>query len=129
MADPAPVEDRVLLLSPTARDAATSCTILERAGLGCRSCASLAEVCAEIPRGAGAVVVPEEALLRDGTELLAALGAQPPWSDLPVLVLPAAGRAPDARLGRLLEVGNVTLLKRPLAVVEFLSAVRSALRD
>jgi signal transduction histidine kinase len=130
MSDPAPDEDRVLLLSPTARDAATARTILEGAGLACRPCGSFAELCREIPRGAGAVVVPEEAVLGDGTEpLAAALRGQPPWSDLPVLVLTAAGRTPDARLRRVLELGGVTLLKRPLDVAEFLSAVRAALRD
>jgi signal transduction histidine kinase len=130
MNDPAPDEDRVLLLSPTARDAATARAILEEAGLSCRPCGSLAEVCGEIPRGAGVVVVPEEAVLRGGTEpLAAALRGQPPWSDLPVLVLTAAGRTSDARLRRVLELDGVTLLKRPLDVAEFLSAVRAALRD
>jgi signal transduction histidine kinase len=130
MAETAPGGDRVLLLSPTTRDAATSRAVLEGAGLACRACGSLAELCGEIPRGAGAVVVPEEAVLRDGTELLAAaLRGQPPWSNLPVLVLTAAGRTPDARLRRVLELGDVTLLKRPLGVAEFLSAVRAALRD
>jgi signal transduction histidine kinase len=130
MADPAPDEDRVLLLSPTTRDAATSCALLERAGLECRPCSSLVEVCSELARGAAAVVVPEEAVLRDGTEALAAaLRDQPPWSNLPVLILTAAGRTSDRRLQALLELGDVTLLKRPLEIGEFLNAVRAALRD
>jgi signal transduction histidine kinase len=130
MSDPAPDEDRVLLLSPTARDGATARALLDGAGLAVRPCASLAEVCGEIPRGAGAVVVPEEAVQGGGAEALAAaLRGQPPWSNLPVLVLTAAGRTSARRLQALLELGDVTLLKRPLDVAEFLSAVRAALRD
>jgi signal transduction histidine kinase/ActR/RegA family two-component response regulator len=120
---------RVLLLPPTRKDGATARDLLAGAGLACHVCDSLAELCREIPRGAGVVVVPEEAARGDGSAgLAAALRGQPPWSDLPVLVLTAA-RRPGERAPAPFDVGGVTLLRRPLDVGEFLTAVRAALRD
>ncbi|MBX9583697.1 MAG: response regulator [Gemmataceae bacterium] len=131
MADPAAdPEARVLLLAPTGRDAAAACDLLAADGIGCRVCADLAEVCREAAAGAGAVVVTEEAALADADGRLARLlGDQPAWSDLPVIVLTARGRTPDRRLEALLGVGAVSLLKRPLDLIAFRAAVRSALRD
>ena len=123
-------ESRVLFLAPTHKDAAAGRGLMAAAGLACHPCGSLAELCAEVPRGAGAVVVPEEAVVRDRDGCLAAaLGDQPPWSHLPVLVLTAAGPLPGRRVRALLGLGDVILLKRPLEAAEFLNAVQAALRD
>ena len=56
------------------------------------------------------------------------LDAQPPWSDLPVLVLTRPG-ADSAESGEAVRtLGNVTLLERPVRVATLLSAVRTAMR-
>ncbi|QEL16242.1 ATP-binding response regulator [Limnoglobus roseus] len=123
-------DDRVLFLAPTKKDATAGIALMAAAGLVCQACASVDALCRKIPAGVGAVVLPEEAAVGTGAELLkAAIRDQPPWSDLPVLVLTAAGPTPAARVKVLLDLGDVTLLKRPLQAGEFLNAVRAALRD
>jgi signal transduction histidine kinase len=123
-------DERVLFLAPTKRDATAGLALMTGAGLLCHACGSLAELCHQVPLGVGAVVLPEEAAVgeRAGT-LTAAVRDQPPWSNLPVLVLTAAGPTPSHRVRALLDLGDVTLLKRPLEAAEFLNAVRAALRD
>jgi signal transduction histidine kinase len=56
------------------------------------------------------------------------LGEQPPWSDLPILVMtrPGADSVYAAHAVRVLS--NVTLLERPLKVATLVTAVRTALR-
>src|SRR5438105_6894738 len=81
-------ELRVLLLAPTARDAALSRSILDEAGLACTVCEDLRTLCRELEAGAGAMVLPERALDEsEAAELVEALERQPAWSDLPILML------------------------------------------
>jgi signal transduction histidine kinase len=61
----------------------------------------------------------------------AALRSQEPWSDLPVVLATAAGRAADARqwaAGAFGRVGAVTVLERPIRLPMLLSAVTVAVR-
>jgi two-component system CheB/CheR fusion protein len=124
------LEERVLLLGPTARDAATGRDVLAAAGVRCFVCGSLPEVCREMERGAGATVVPAEAALGDREGCLpAVLRAQPPWSDPPLIVLTPAGAESPAALRTLAAVGHMTLVQRPVQVSTLVSAVQAALRD
>lgn len=124
------LETRILLFAPTARDARTASQLLDREGLACCLCRSIPEVCREIPVGAGAVIVPEEAVANDASGILAnVLKGQPPWSDLPIIVLTAAGQNQSPEVRRLLEAGNISLLRRPFDATEFMNAIRAALRD
>ena len=59
----ADLDGRVLLLAPTSRDADLARGIFERASLAAKHCRSVAEICAELARGAGAVLMPEEAIV------------------------------------------------------------------
>jgi PAS domain S-box-containing protein len=130
MIDRSPSETRVLLLAPTAKDASASAALLGTGGVNSHTCRTVAEVCARLVEGAGAIVVPEEAVLNGrGEELSRALNVQPPWSSLPVIILTAAGPDSAVKVRTILELGDVTLLKRPLEVVTFVNAVRAALRD
>lgn len=106
---------------------------LVAAGLACEVCEDVEGLLYAL-RGddAGAALIAQEALnARQAEALLAALDAQEPWSDVPVLLLTLAlrGRAPRAppTLG-LLGRANVMLLQRPLPLHLLLSAVRSAVR-
>ena len=94
--------------------------------MACTSADSLGD---EILLGAGAVLVAEECLDHGAhTVLRHALEAQPPWSDLPILVLTRSG-ADSITVGEAIaSLGNVTLLERPLRIAGLLSVVRSALR-
>jgi signal transduction histidine kinase/CheY-like chemotaxis protein len=123
------IERRVLVLAPTGKDAALTEAILGRAGLDCLRCADLGEVCAALPLGAGAVLLVEEAVAPGrGGRLCEWLERQPPWSDLPLLVLARPGADSAAVAQAMDQLGNVTVLERPLRVAALVSVVRTALR-
>jgi signal transduction histidine kinase/ActR/RegA family two-component response regulator len=120
---------RVLVLAPTSKDASLTDAVLGRAGMGSVGCSDLAHVCRELEAGAGVVLLCEEAVLPEqGGCLSQWLASQPPWSDLPVLVLARPG-ADSAAVARAMDLlGNVTVLERPTRVSALVSAVRTALR-
>jgi PAS domain S-box-containing protein len=127
---PEQLDERVLVLAPTARDAVTSRDLLEAAGFRCFLCNTIEDVCREAGRGAGAAVVTAEAVLGDqGRRLAAWLKAQPRWSDFPLVVLTPPGAESPKLLRALDVVGHMTLMKRPVQVSTLVSTVRSALRD
>jgi PAS domain-containing protein len=122
-------EQRVLVLAPTTKDAALTRSVLDRAGVACFVCRDLNEICIQLEAGAAAIMLPEDAIIQDGNHRLADwLARQPPWSDLPVLILarPGADSAAVAQAMNLL--GSVLVLERPIRVAALVSAVRSALR-
>ncbi|MFT3883629.1 MAG: ATP-binding protein [Gemmatales bacterium] len=130
MPDRLPNENRVLLLAPTAKDASASADLLQKSGLRCHVCRNLVEICGEFQKGAGLIILPEEAILFGrGKELTTCLNTQPSWSNIPVVVLTAAGSDSAIKVRAILELGDVTLLKRPLEVVTLVNAVKAALRD
>ena len=123
-------EFRVLLLAPTAKDAAASAAFLESSGVNSYRCRDLSEICRELDQGAAAIIVPEEAVLGGrGADLVRTLSLQAPWSNLSVIVLTTAGPDSAMKIKAILDLGDVTLLKRPLEVVTFVNVVRAALRD
>jgi len=125
----ADLDGRVLLLAPTARDADLARGIFERASLAAAHCRSVTDICAELARGAGAVLIPEEAIVdRERVELQRWLEQQPSWSDLPILILARPGADSAAVAQAMDQLGNVTVLERPLRVAALVSAVRTALR-
>ena len=109
------VEHRVLFLAPTPRDGALTQKTLADAGIDCVCHVSLRALCADLERGASALLIAEECLAepeRDG--LVTWLSRQPPWSDLPVLVLAHKG-ADSSDIAQVMELlGNVTVLERPM---------------
>jgi PAS domain S-box-containing protein len=122
----------VVVLTPTGRDGAVIDRVLAGAGFRVRVCADVAALCDAITYGAGVVIVAEEALAPAArTRLLAALEAQPAWSDVPVIVLTGEGELSHT-VPRVLESvaarGNVTLLERPVRVATLVTTLRSALR-
>ncbi|HXS82169.1 MAG TPA: ATP-binding protein [Methylomirabilota bacterium] len=123
------LEQRVLILAPIGRDAEMTRSVLERAGATCHCARNLADVCRELDVGAGLVVVVEEAVATEGREAFVRwLHDQPPWSDLPVLVVARQG-ADSAAVAQSMDLlGNVTVLERPIRVAALVSAVRTSLR-
>ena len=127
------VEHRVLILAPRGRDAGLAAAILAKAGMSSYVCAHLTALAQAAAQGAGAALVAEEALdsHEDGDALLRWVAAQPPWSDLPFVLLakPRGDIAQGARVPAWFEgIGNVVLLERPLGAAGLASAVRTALR-
>jgi len=127
---PAPaLETRVLLRTITARDAQMASTVLSRAGLQTQVCADTAALLDELARGAGALMLTEETLEgRNAEALTQALSQQPPWSDLPILVLARQGADSRAISQAMAAFVNVTVIERPMRVAALVSAARSALR-
>src|SRR4051812_10701221 len=117
-------DDRVLLLAPTKKDAATTVGLLRENGLAVECCEDFTDLLHELDRGAAALILPEEAITPERNARLAAvLQHQPPWSDLPMLVLAYAGADSKTSTEVMRTLGNVTLLERPLRVATLLSAV------
>jgi signal transduction histidine kinase/CheY-like chemotaxis protein len=120
---------RFLILGPTWKDAEITADLLRGAGIESQTFASLENLVAAVSEGAAGVLVPEEALSGPQKFPLAAiLAKQPPWSDLPILILtrPGADSAEATEAWRTL--GNVTLLERPTRVSTLLSAAQTAVR-
>ena len=120
---------RFLLLAPTARDAEITSALLNGAGIETANFTKLDALAQALNEGAAAVMVGEEHLAAGSMAPLAAwLSRQPPWSDLPILILtrPGADSPESAEAWRTL--GNVTLLERPTRVTTLLSAAQTAIR-
>ena len=75
--------------------------MLRKDAVACVACTDLERLATELERGAAAVLVAEEALPHD-SRLIDLIQRQPPWSDLPVLVLtrPGADSAAGGARGR-----------------------------
>ena len=124
-----PREERVLVLTPTGRDASLVCKLLGSVDVRSHSCENPAEVFQELAAGAGALIVADEALPPEVVEsLLQVLGQQPPWSDLPLIVFTHGGETSERVLAELVPLGNATVLERPVRLTTLLSAVKAALR-
>ena len=122
----AETSEQVLVLAPRGRDAELTCALLARDGIDVVCCRSGADLVARIHAGAGCAIVTSDGLDRGLQQELAAwLVAQPPWSDFPMIVL-TSGRGVARDTG--LDLGNLTVLERPVAPPTLLVAVRAALR-
>ena len=82
----------VLILAPTGRDAETVQILLGREDIGCQVCPTLQALGSAIGSDTGAVLIVDEAFVRaDLAPLTEKIAAQPPWSDLPFIVLTRSG--------------------------------------
>jgi signal transduction histidine kinase/ActR/RegA family two-component response regulator len=123
------LEHRALVHAPVGKDGRLLAQALTQAGIDNVVCHGARDVIAELLAGASALIIADEALEQTFLHLLIPyLKAQPSWSDLPVLVL--SGRKPGSADMRdyFHQLGNVTLLERPLQSVTLISATNSALR-
>jgi signal transduction histidine kinase len=123
------LEERILLLAPTKRDAAAASKLFNSVGIALTLCDDIAELCSEMEQGAAVAIVPDEAILNDKERCLSQLlSEQPTWSDFPLIVLtpPQQTRAAAHELE---SVGHMTLIRRPVEIHAMASTVRAALRD
>jgi PAS domain-containing protein len=122
-------DKRILLVAPTARDGEITRSLLAKAGLMCVVCENLNHLVKELHVGAGAVLLTEEAITREGIdELLTTVDKQPSWSDLPVVMMMRKGDQSPVATGVLRSLRNVTLLERPAPTLSVVSAVQAAVR-
>ena len=122
----------VLIVAPIGKDAALASDVLAQARIAAVACTDIATAAAKFGEGTSAILIAEEAL--DRAQLPALLGAlkrQPPWSDVPVIILTSSGGGERMSL-QAVDIfgpaGNVTLLERPLHGVTLVSAMKVALR-
>ena len=127
-----PLERRALILAPIGRDAGLLANSLAVQGIETAIAANAETLLSQLADGAGCVLIAEEALGPDAIIGLESwLVAQPPWSDMPLVVLTsnaAPSRQSRDKVRDLQALGNFTLLERPLHPVTVQSSVRAALR-
>lgn len=123
--------DVILIVAPIGRDAELMCTQLRSAGLNCTSCRDIEDLCAKIDDGVAAIVATEEALPADRLHvLLDKLNEQPPWSEIPLIILtgaPALDQKPRS-FDLFARRTNVTLIDRPVRIKSLISAAQTAMR-
>src|SRR5688572_23842859 len=121
----------VIVVTPNEHDAGAATEFLREAGIEARACGTVSELASMALEAVSCAVLVEEALIQpDVNELLLTLAAQPPWSDLPLVLVASQGAA----LGPLVESvfpesGNMVVLERPLNPVSLVSAARVGLRS
>src|SRR4051812_42562762 len=124
-----PTGERILVLASTARDAEITRRLFAEAALPFTDCGDLAALCAEMERDPAVAVLAEESLGASGGDRLAKIiEAQPPWSDVPLVILTSSGAASPTVARAVETLGNVTLLERPVRIAGLVSTVRSAFR-
>ena len=123
------MQDVFLIVAPSGRDADVTVRLLRTAGMDAVADASGSLLIAAIDTGdyAGAILTDDAMSRLDQGELLRALEAQPPWSDFPFILLTKRGE-PRRGTRDVENVGNVTVLERPLHPASLISAARAALR-
>jgi signal transduction histidine kinase len=126
-------ERRILVAAPTGNDAVLTAHVLAQARLSVQICQGVDDVCREVEGDCGAILLAEETLKATSVpQLVATLGRQPAWSDVPVIIITSGGEADQARLRRLAAFGpgsNVTLLERPFRPGTLISTMEVALRS
>ncbi len=128
--DPSP---SALIFAPHGRDATVARALLAEAGFGSCICPDLPTLAESLTEETGFVVMTIEALQRENLRpLTMQLAAQPPWSDIPIILLTQRGggleRNPEAtRLSETL--GNASFLERPFHPTTFISVAKTALKS
>ena len=106
-----------LLLAPMGRDAIVLQQLLQDANISCSRCESIGELTARLSDKTTFVIITEEVLISAHLQVIAGwIGAQPSWSDLPILILTKTGDGTERNpvASRLVSIfGNVSFLERP----------------
>jgi len=122
----------VIVIAPVGQDAAAMAASLNAQGFETQICHGLDGYSREMIDSAGALLLTEEALeSSQGSLLLNLLKGQPPWSELPLIILTSGGESRRAGLLNLAAAaaGSVTLLERPIGTLTLIRSVQVALRS
>lgn len=122
----------VLIVAPTGKDATLAAGVLLREDIRAQTYGRLSEAAAQVGVQTDALLIAEEALVpSEIVVLLDTLDQQPPWSDIPLVILTSGGGGDEVSL-RALDIfgprANVTLLERPLRTVTLVSTMKVAQR-
>jgi signal transduction histidine kinase len=124
------MDKRFLVAAPVGRDGELICALLSAHGFGAECVSTIAESSHVESSQLLGLILTDEALAGDGLdELRDLLQQQPPWSDLPVLLLTSGPSEPQyaviASQVRL-EIRSLFLLDRPVRKELLLSAIQVA---
>ena len=123
------LEERVLILPPSAKDGAITQKVLREDGMACDCVRNIEQLCDELDRGAGVVLLAEEVVtLFNLAPLVEWVKAQPTWSEIPFVVLAHSHSDSTLNFSLFETLGNVALLQRPTRVAALLAMVRLSLR-
>jgi len=125
-------DERVIITAPVGQDAEAMAAALKSEGFETQICQRLDECSRQMADSAGAVLLTEEALEAvQASRFLDVLKTQPPWSELPLIILTSGG---ESRRAELLDLavaaaGTVILLERPISTQTLMRSVQVALRS
>jgi signal transduction histidine kinase len=125
-------KEHVMIMAPVGQDAVAIASLLDAQGFETQICNGSDEYSRQITETAGALLLTEEALESPrGSLLLEMLKAQPPWSELPLIILTSGGESRRAGLLNLAAAaaGSVTLLERPISTMTLTRSVQVALHS
>lgn len=131
--NPCDNELSISVMAPLGRDAQLISDVLKEQGYRTALFGDVVELAGSIDETTGVVVVTEEALAEGKTELFhRSLAHQPPWSDIPVLLLARSRNLVIlqtwvAELAK--STSNLTLLERPVRILTLTSVVKVAMRS
>src|SRR5438270_12758913 len=100
---------------------------LKKHGIHALACKNLAELSRRFDDSTDAIVLTEQTLPRPNP-LRRVLAAQPPWSDIPLILLSKPRRKGNNRPLESFGDVNVTVLPAPLRISALLSALQAAAR-
>jgi len=123
---------RVLFLSLAGQSGLASVEVFRKAGLRAEACSSFFEFIMRLKLGAGVVFLSEESLAGQWLDELATwVAQQPPWSDLPFVVLTGCEQQPAVAIWRqqlITRLRNVVLLEEPVPPATLASTALSAVK-
>lgn len=123
------MESRVVVYAPTGKDARLISQVLSRSDITSHVSESSSDLLVQLNNGVGALLLVDEVLAGQFLKsLYQFVHNQAKWSDLPILVLSHKGFDSSEFLEVFQQLGNVTLLERPLEKFTLESAVKAALR-
>jgi PAS domain S-box-containing protein len=130
----APEGHRILVCAPYGRDADHVAQLLRNGGYDASISPDLTSIARALDDHTGAILLTEDGVRGDLADLRGALGRQPAWSDVPVILLAARQSSwvygPPNRSRQLSDLAsNIVVLERPLSSRSLLSAIDTALRN
>src|SRR5687767_1199906 len=127
------LESRILVLAPVGNDAPVTVRLLAGAGLYAQACRDVSALTHEMTLGCAVLLLAEEALGPASVQsVVEALGHQPSWSDIPIIIITTSGEATNVIFERLTifgPAGNVSLLERPFRPLTLVNAAQVAVRS
>lgn len=122
---------RIFVIAPLGDDAEMACRVLRNHDFEARPFKEINDGVAALDLELGALLITEEAVKRDNMQALREwLTRQPPWSDLPIVVMTFRRERllSSEELIRLISPnGMISMIERPFRVDTFLSVVRMAI--